>query len=224
MSFSLYNLPPKYAVPQLLYGTRRREYPMAWLPTHFTVEEKYLVKAGNYSRLENNTPNSVFPTAYLVDENIDREEGDGIWFTRLYSTIPSSWSAPQTFAGNYPGLYVYRAPFVESAPGLEQHDYFMVGAGTPYATEKDIPFIGVDRLTYSDGVFTNSVPLLSGGEYYLNDGGGVLFPTTPSRATYIGWIADDLAIDSFTLVAEASKPQRYKANIWDRVTLYVKAK
>jgi len=61
------------------------------------------------------------------------------------------------------------------------------------------------------------VSIFSGGDLYLNDGGGVLDDTTPTLANYktaVGTAAYSLVLDS--------KPEHYLGGIWAVVTRYVK--
>ncbi len=235
MSYNIRNLPPLYVTPQLLYGTRKRDFPFDYDPTHFIVEEKYLVKLANYSQQARNTPNSLYPTAFLVDENIDRQEQDGVWFTRHYATIPANWYEYPQESIIPPALYGIRLLPQAAQPVTSKmtREYFMVGTGGSYATVDDIPIIRQTRLLVAYGSpiisYIDIGPILGGGFDYLLPG-AYQKTTSPDVASdvlsaYAGWIGADAATSSsYSIITQASKPEQYKGNIWKREYTKTKAR
>lgn len=220
---SLFNLPAKFATSRILYGKQVRNFPFSYDQTHFTVTEHRFIKAGFYSPTPLNTRNARYATAFLVKETPVEEQADGVWYEQVYATIPAIFRDYQTYTGTFPAWLNQRSEFVEATRAVAVHEYFMIGAGTEYPTVDAIPFIPQTRVSFAT-IFSTPVPILMGG-FYLNNGGPFVNTSSPPLAHYQALVELDAAdTTNYSIVAEASKPVHYIGNIWDRVTLFVKAR
>lgn len=206
-------LPPKFNSPVLLWGTRKRNYPLDKDQSHFTITGEYLQRKQYYAPQPLDTPDAEFPTSFLVRENVTREEGGCIWFTRTYANMPSSTGSASddsaSYAFRYIGLRDIRPRKTLPVIARLHYDYFK--NSTPFHPTTGIPIIPVQR--YVSATDAN----LDVDE--LTNGGGAIFLTSPSTDEYRIWIAEKREI-----VAEDSTIEPYLGNIWRRRTIYIVAK
>jgi hypothetical protein len=246
MSYDIYNLPPKYQVPVLLYGTRKRDFPLEYDATHFIVEEHYLVKAGYYAQQARNTPNALYSTACLVEETIEREEGDGVWFKREYSTVPATLVEYTTGSATFPGLLSLRAPMPSRTITVRRNvNYYLIGSGGAFSTVDGASFskqttlnsggyeigyifsgstITADQFTVTTGGsnpgITQTTETVGG---WISNSMGINSSTSGALTAYLALLSADLTQSSYSIVAAATVPTRYRGNIWQYETLYAKA-
>lgn len=73
--------------PRQISGSGVRVY-SEFNNSDFTVTRNYVQLASAFTPLAKNTPDSVFKTAYLIEENQTAVWGDLVWFTRVYASLP----------------------------------------------------------------------------------------------------------------------------------------
>lgn len=185
--------------------------------THFIAAQNYYVLAQSYvAPTLNSTKTVLTVTAYCVGDTTPTPAEAGlVSYTRRWSTIPATNYEPSTYACTLPGIDTIRDPVPSTIPARVKSDYYMVGAGLTYTTFDAIPVVVPSVVVTSGAV---GIPLFSGG-FYL-DGS-----TTPTASTYQTAIGTDVATPtSYSYVATTSELVRYAGNIWQRKTLYVKAR
>lgn len=217
----IFDLSARFPVPRTKWGTRIRTWPITRDPTHFQFTEKLDACRSTYVRAVLGVPHPQYPTAILVDENPESETGDHLILSRTYSTVPASRSEPTTIAFQFPGFQVpdglsvriTREPQTLTVLAREQYDYFLT----------DDPFGEVDPANEIE-ILTAFNPVASVGSFdtaqYLNDAGGSLPDATiPSLTEYT-----TMAGDGEEIVVKDSELRQYAGNIWERKTLYAKAR
>jgi hypothetical protein len=198
------------------------EFPIARDITAIQWTDVMWQLAANYSPLALNTQHPDHSNAYHVGESGHDSLGGGMLsWSRRYATKPATRFEYPRAAVTYPGWYLEREPSSENTTVQVTYEYYLIGPEgfCDYANEDEIPLIPESRMTDTAGA---DVALLSG--ILLNDGGGVLFDTTPTLADYKDLVADDLAATGlYSLVLDCNL-EPYAGNIIARVTRRVKAK
>ncbi len=194
-----------------------RDFPLLLDATSFT--QPMMVLAASYAALADNAQTSYrSATWYYAGDGGFTDEGAGvISFNREWVRVPSSFSEYERGAYTFPALEDQRMENSMVAMTKIDTSFYLVGASpATYATSAEIPQIADTRITNSGG--TVSFNILAGGFYIPLTG------SSPTLATYTGWMATDLATaTSYSIVAEASSIFNYKGNVWGRKTRYVKA-
>lgn len=167
----------------------------------------------------------------LALESDFRDIGGGqIRWTRTYAKKPSSWNDMETVNYSFIGFYGLTGINVTAVSGRYRlsrpvpckvvYDYF-IGDGTSQggATINDItdvPLIAETRY-YAPGSATLETDFLADAPPFVT-------ATTPSRATYEGWITADAA-GTWSIVYATSRVTRWLGfgKIYQRETRYVKA-
>src|SRR6185503_17465348 len=182
----------------------------------------------NFAALALNTAHGTFTTAYLVEETPLQDLGGGVarW-TRIYANIPADRSEYGTLGYNYIGFAGQLwTQLVDAANGRERftkvslsrrdYKYYLPGVSGGITTVADIPVIESTKyyVTSSNNVLTD----------YLGDPPTWDPGSTPSRADYETLMDSDAATaSSFSITAEDSRIARWRGNIYERETVYVKA-
>lgn len=86
--------------------------PLPHVPEHYTVRRRYQVDARYYARgnpamggVPYDSPDPVYPDAFLVDEQPERQFDNLLFFYRLYATIPATWVTPGSAVVTVPGMF-----------------------------------------------------------------------------------------------------------------------
>jgi hypothetical protein len=191
-------------------------------PTALIWSQPHQVDRSGYTAPTLNAKNVTYDTAYLIgDSGFGGEFDDTLTFTRRWATKPATRYTYARAAVTYPGWYSEREPSSQNTLVQSTYEYFLVGpeAWCDYASVDEIPIIEETRVTDTNGM---DVAILSG--FFLNDGGGVLYLTTPTLADYKDLVADDLAITALYSLVMDCNFEDYAGNIVARVTRRVKAK
>ncbi len=210
-------------------GAARVSFPIPGDYATRIIEQDFMILFANFAALALNTAHGSFATAYLIEETPLQDLGGGVarW-TRVYSNIPANRSEYGTLGYNYIGfagqLWTQlvnasngRERFTKVSLARTDYVYYLPGVSGGITTVGDIPVIESDKY-YVDG--SNNVLT-----DYLGDPASGWSPgSVPSRADYEGLMDDDAAsASSFSLIAEDSKIARWRGNIYERATVYVKA-
>ena len=208
------------------YRKRTIDFPLQYDASHFVVTRYF--QGGVYSFVPTplNTVDDEFGTAFLISPppNIAQRDGEIISYEMKYATIPASIPDYSSTSVVYPALNEDRAAFTQSVTCKIARDYFLVGPGLAYTTAGQIPYTRAMQVTYPTYPGNQQFPILGGGSFALNDGGGVLQPSTPSLTAWGALIAaDDATGDSFSVQSADSALKRYMGNIWERSAPFAKA-
>ena len=140
---------------------------------------------------------TVYAAIWLVEESVPQQLGGSlIRWTRRFATIPDTWVDFEMRSTNFPGYYndVYeanfRCPLVENVVWKVTNRYY--GNDDPYANIAVVAqkFASKD----ADGCVVDYVDATT---------------TTPTYATYVGWVSAATLIDVSDCTLE-----RYAGNIW----------
>jgi hypothetical protein len=242
---SIRALPDKYATPVLLWGSRLRSYPIPTDQGHVAVEGLYLQRKAEYVPTPLDTPDAEYPGLVCVECQPVKEEGDGVWFKTVFANLPNIFVDYPSMSVTYPGFADGRAPMPPRTVTAKLVRRFYPVGGSAYPTPDYIPVEEQTSLYYSG----TEIGFLLGGNTITIDSftvstggsdpgvtanplsvGGFLFnsPMTINGAgaltRYQSMMLADLVPDNYSIVAEASKPQRYMGNFWFTDTVYVKAR
>lgn len=226
------------AITQPLYTC-----PFEGVNVQYLLEQQFVIFAENFSPLALNTPHPDDATFILVSESPLEDFGNGaVKWTRIYAKLPSQRIEASSYGYDFIGYlgqifsagmlattdlsdfvvanYLGRARKLEVVPAKLQFDYYLLD-GVTLIDSGDVPliqrtvYLGEDNSTEMDFIW-NGPPAYDSA-------------STPSRTDYEAMIAADLPVaeggtNSFSLVAEASRLTRWKGNIFERATLYIKAR
>lgn len=188
---------------------------------HVIFSQEQYQRAANYTAPTPGgtavTINSV-SVKLLGDMNISKDEAGLVKFTRRWANVPSTRYDYTRMAVSYPAYIEIRLSYNQTGLAQITHDYFRVGTGETYATPDLIPITAETRVTDTAGGNT-----IIFSDVMLNDGGGVVYATTPSMTTYLGYVTADASPASYSLVYDCDI-KRYQSNIWERITRKMKAK
>lgn len=216
-------------------GAPRFSRPIPALATAYILRQDFMVRYDSYSPLALNTAHSEYSDYKLVEESELTDTGiDGICkFTRTYAKPPATWSEPEVTAYNYIGFIgvfgmnteatTGRDRFTKATTGKIVYTYWIAnevstsqnGVTVTISDFDDIPFVAATKY-YGAG---NEVLEVD----YLADSPPLVTATTPSRTTYEGWITADQSDDSYSIVAEDCRIERWMGKIFVRAVKYVKA-
>lgn len=158
---------------------------------------------------------STHPTGtlkFVGDTEPQPTEGGLVVFTRAWSHVPQTRVEYSTGAYTFPGFFNIRAPISFTVPIKITYEYVFASGGSGIALDQE------DRVTDTASL---NAPLLS--EVYLNNGGAGVSATTPSLATYAGYISTDANSDDYSVVAEPQSLERWRGDIYVIKTIEVKA-
>lgn len=198
-----------------LWATRQIEYPIPEDPNHKVVTCHYAGQYRTYVRGVISEPWQHDEKLLLVDEQVEKVEGDLIYFYRKYANIPGEglpggvYYKCTSYAYRFPGYALvagpgpFREPFTQSVMARIEHKYYHTS--DPFG-ENGIPIVQAQRYLTAGGLDTE----------YLWD--AIIDPTTPSRADYLAYIALGALVAS-----ESSVVEQYMGNIYLRRTTYIKA-
>lgn len=170
----------------------------------------------NYSPLALNTSATINgESVYAAGDSDPTDIGAQVMsFDRIYANVPAAHYDYETSSLTFPGWFEQRDPNTQAVTVQIEYEYFLVGPGQTYETVDEIPLVDDSRVTNTDGL---DVSIFSGGDLYLNDGGGVLSATTPTLTDY----QTAITTAAYSLVID-SKPEHYLGGIWAVVTRRVK--
>lgn len=202
------NLAEKLPAPRLLWAGRTRSNPIPGDATALFWREDYIHSRALYRRAEMGSPSYREPLAVLTDEQVTREEGDAIWFSRTYATVPAARDEPSNIAFQFPGMttgdWLLRAPFTRNVLARVRYDYFQTSD----------PFGNVNA--------ANRIPLLQAFAVYGADGHLTEYLGDLTSPTVRAYIAKIKAGED--IVARESELARYAGDIWERRTTYTRAR
>lgn len=172
--------------------------------TDFLVARAYVQKATAYKPLPLSTPDSVYKTAYLVEESEERRELGHVWFRRVYATLPTTRTERQEVQFTFPG----RSGIVKSTVnGKRVGRWDRYGLARPATVAREAlvqfsyslgePVTGFTTLITYDGQVVDFT-----GSVYSEDGEDYLGSTSPRSAPFT-FIISDVA-------------RRWRGNIWER--------
>jgi len=210
--------------------------PIPGVAAEYVLTEKWMVYRRNFTPLALNTLHPEFKTAnswerdfFLVSESPRQDAGGGlVTWERTYAAVPAQHVDYETFVYQFPGYMgflanpatlltdtpgsfpVGREPFSDSVTSRIVTDYYLCASGQAYTTPGAIPT--VPRLKY---YYTTADQEAK----YLADNPPYAVQSTPSRATYSGYVTGGTEI-----VVEDSKLDRWMGNIYQRRTRYAVAK
>lgn len=179
--------------------------------------QKFQQDIDSWTALTLSTAHGVATTYLLVKEDDFNAIGGGqqTW-SRYYACTPPQRVEYTSYAAQFPGMIGSnnnREPTAATSQAKITYDYFLVGT---------LPSLSQESQFSNSGGFAG--PLLSGG-FYLSNGGGVLYTTTPSLTTYQSWISTDAATSSsFSITAEPQTLSRWEGDFYERRTINIKAK
>lgn len=194
----------------------------------YILRQRFQQTLANFAPLALNTPHPDYTDYVLVSEG-DKQDIRGLQCTweRVYAKVPASFSEPGgNYAYNFIGIwgsfginvstFTGRDRFTRNVPVKIVRDFFLVGAGQTYQTFEEIPAIAATR-------YLNS-PTGDLDVDYIQDSPPLAVATSPNATQYRALIAADAADpDSYSIVVEDSRIDRWLGNIFMRETRYIKA-
>ncbi len=188
--------------------------------THVIYSQKFIQLWDDYAPPALNDDETIGGgTVYFIGDVGLNDIGTGcVEFERRWANVPAAHSDYERTAVVYPGWLLMRNPSAQTVATQVLYEYFIVGTGETYETPAEIPVTGETRVTDTNGL---DVAILSGA--ILNNGGGVLYTTTPTISGYYATVTADLVPEVYSIVL-ASSIEHYTGGIWARVTRSVKAK
>lgn len=204
--------------------------PIDGVNVFYLLTQEWEMDANSFAPEALNTPHPDFADYVLTGEGPQSDLGNGVvrW-TRTYAKVPDTYTeSGGSLSYNFIGFQGYtqtsstddtpltgRPRFTRTVPVQITREFFLTGSGQTYVTSEQIPVI--DQQQY----------LLDSTQYYvdfLSDDPPYANQTDPGRAEYDALITTDAAtVNSFSLVAEASRITRWQGNIFMRETLRIKA-
>lgn len=156
---------------------------------------------------------------YLVKVGDPRREGPTVVYTLTWAKIPTSFNTYDSISYQFIGFYgvwgvnvttvTGRDRFVRTVQARYLHQFFLCISGQTYETPGDIPVIAAQKYIY--GASTNDVDFLADSPPFAE-------ATTPSRATYEGWMTAESEI-----VPKDSVTRQWLGPMHERVTPYIVA-
>jgi hypothetical protein len=218
------------------------EFPIEGVASPYVLKQDFMMLKSSFTPLSLNTAHPDDSSYKFVHEGpLQDIGGGGVKWTRTYAQTPSQHIEMSTVNYNFIGFWGLQPPTTGSsivnpltyygrprrvhlAKVKHQFDYYNVPSDA--STIYDIPIIEETKYLSSNTIFgpsTIEVDFL--WDYVTPDGRThFLAPSNPSRSTYEGWIAADKATaNSFSIVSQGSRIERWMGNIFRRETLYIKA-
>lgn len=115
-----------------------RPYPQN--PSAIIYRVRFMQLRAYYQRPTANTPHPNLPQVYFADDTDFQDRMAGmIEWTRIYSTLPASWTDYESYAYNFPGFVfgtgpLNRQPITKTVTAKLTEDYFLIGALPNYST------------------------------------------------------------------------------------------
>jgi hypothetical protein len=188
--------------------------------TTLEIVQQFIVRAESYAPLALNTAYSssanlaahpVGTFFHLGDTDPAEVDAGIVSFTRTWGNVPATRFDYETFAATFPGIAYTgpsnRFPFQRTVTSQLQKEYFQVGAGLTYTTPAAIPVVPATEFLYP----TELTPR-DPSDFFL------AATTSPTSAA---WVAS-ISAAAFTYAVEASTLERYKGNIYVRITRLVR--
>ena len=203
-------------------------YPIKSHPAHYTIEQKMLVKAANYTGPPLDATHPTYTSAYCVGDSSPSRRGPLLQVTREWATIPGVADFVDVSSVTFPAFGWESAAAGYSlveAPGVA---YQVYGEFEPRSSSltltvpvrRHVEFI----LPGISGVSTiEEVPMYP--HFRVVDANGVAVANTgsagadPDFAKYKSWVLNGVEI-----VAEGTTLTNYLGNIWRVETVYAKAR
>jgi hypothetical protein len=203
---------------------------------HVVITQLYMQRASCYRRPEENArcPLEVHPAlAYFCEdsERVPTGVADLVTWTRTWANVPANYSFPRSASVTFPGFTdvglsgdIARDEFTAVTPAKLDVTYYLVGAGTGYSTQFNIPVLDAEIFTSrTDTSPLVSKPLFGGGVLLVNGySGSASSWTTPSQKTYRDRITYDVSNGGYSSRAETSQLEHYLGNIWQRSALQLR--
>lgn len=203
-------------------------YPIKSHPAHYTIEQKMLVKAANYTGPPLDAVHPTYGSAYCVGDSSPSTRGPLLSLTREWSTIPAEANFSDIGSVTFPA-FGWESTAAEYSlveePGVA---YQIFGAFEPRSSSLTLT-VPVRRhvafvLPGISGVSTiEEVPMYP--RFRVVDANGVAVANTgsagadPDFTKYKSWVLNGVEI-----VAEGTTISKYLGNIWRVETVYAKAR
>lgn len=218
-------------------GGARKSFPFEGDVSSFIVEQDYHVLIGSYATLAAGAAHATYTTAYFVRDSELENIGAGVVkFTRTWAQIPATRNEYGTFAFQYPGLYGTqtppyafqywivaddgRDPYLAVGSSRLKHEYFLCIALQTYPTPDSIPILPKLAFNIDANQSSRNAYLLKAGVFWSD--------TNPTVEEWLALMAGGTGIgtgsEAGEFIAEDSTIERWKGNIYSRVTRYLKAK
>lgn len=225
---------------------KQKTFPFEGDTASYISTQKFIQLAANFEPLPLNSPDPDDPTAFLVSES-ERSDlgGDLVEWTRTYARVPSDRNEFETYSYGFPGFVATynseyhspwadagvsilpyfpitpgptltdpgRAPVVRVVTSRLAYKYFLCGANGQYETPQDIPLLESQRYEYGSAFGS-----AAGGDLPDKLLWDIANYSSPTITEYRALITNGTDI-----VAEDSRLNRWKGNIYQRVTRYVTA-
>lgn len=190
----------------------------------FPQTNEYCIIEQDYMQLRSSWAPTTIGTALageagyeLVAESPTRSEGSMFIWTRTYAKKPTAFDDAEKFPYNFIGYFGAsgtitvqgRDRFVKSVASRIHTEFFTIGTGGDYADIEHIPINYAQKYHWpaSEDQVT---------DFLCTAADGFDSSTTPSRATYEGWITAGTEI-----VAEDSEIARWMGRFFIRKTRYI---
>lgn len=226
-------------------GKARISYPIPQDTTAYLLEQDYMQLKSSYSAASLNSTHytelgGASPTdggstgdnsAYLVEIGQHQDLGAGlIQWTEVYASKPASRDEYESYSYNFIGFYgLYGGANVTTVTGRDRFTqtvtsrvayayYRIFASGGDYTAVSSIPQIVAQAYVF--GSTTNNLDFLADSPPFTT-------ASTPSRTDYEAVMAGGSGLGTGAaageIVAEQSILRRYRGNIWERATRYIKA-
>lgn len=177
------------------------DVPVPATTARYVFRQKFQQFLNNKTALALNTAHPDYATYYLVSESTETSIGGGVveW-ERTYAQVPESYNEWETFAYNFIGYIGTYGGILQTSALIPtgrnrqtvavqsriQNDFFLTGQ-EPYSTPGDIPAINAQKYrlipTAVSNIWWMDTDWICTNPPYN-------FSTTPSRATYEGYIVN----------------------------------
>jgi len=143
-----------------------RPYPQNPLAIIYRARFKQL--RAYYMRPAANTPHPNLPQVYFVDDVDFQDKTSGlIEWTRVYSTLPTSWNDFSSTAYTFPGLSGIRVPVSKTVTEKIIQDYYLVGDLTTFtngvANYDNLAALNWGGTGSTRGANATTIPVCAGG-------------------------------------------------------------
>lgn len=209
--------------------------PIVGVKTGYILTQPFMQLLSAFTELNLNTAHPTYTDYLLVEESPREDLGGGlVKWNRIFAKVPAQHVEMETIPYNFIGLAgttgipdfpsdvpdakTGRYRFVWTVPVKVQHDYFLLD-GSTYTSPQQLAYLNfIEETRYYRGSdpawltdwLVNSPPWTQA--------------TTPTLTSYNAMVAADAAsATSFSLVAQSSVFNRWRGNIFQRQTRYIKA-
>jgi hypothetical protein len=147
-----------------------RPYPQN--PSAIIYRTRFIQLRAYYVRPTANTPHPNLPQVYFADDVDFQDRTSGlVEWTRIYATLPDSWTDFESYAYNFPGyqagIGLNRQPITKTITSRLTEDYFIVGTLTNFSNllvnYDDMANISWQVFGATTSANQTSIPICAGG-------------------------------------------------------------